>query len=65
MLHDLLMLSIYSEYFSDTSLTFYECSKNAQKKFFHGFYPECPQMISTRSSSKKVLYTDCLSMVRI
>jgi hypothetical protein len=65
MRHDLLMLSIYSEYLSDTSMSFGEFSKNAQKKFFDGFYPECPQIISTRSSSKKVLYTDCLSMAKI
>ena len=65
MRHDLLMLSIYSEYFSDTSMIFGAFSKNAQKKFFDGFYLTCPQMIPTRSSSKKVLYTDCLSMAKI
>ncbi len=65
MRHDVLMLSIYSEYFSDTSMSFGKFSKNSQKKCFHGFYPECLQIISTRSSSKKVLYTDCLSMAKI
>jgi len=63
--HDVLMLSIYSEYLSDTSLIFGECSKNARKKFFDGFYPTYPQIIYTRSSSKKVLYTQGLSMVKI
>ncbi len=65
MRHDLLMLSIYSEYISDTSMSFGKFSKNARKKFFDGFYLTCPQMIPTRSSSKKVLYTYCLSMVKI
>jgi hypothetical protein len=65
MRHDLLMLSIYSEYLSDTSMIFGEFSKNARKKCFDGFYLTCSQMISTRSSSKKVLYTDCLSMAKI
>ncbi len=65
MLHDLLMLSIYSEYFSDTSLIFGAFSKNAQKNFFHRFYPICLQIISTRSSSNIFLYTHCLSMARI
>ncbi len=65
MRHDLLMLSIYSEYISDTSLIFDAFSKNARKKFFDGFYLTYPQMKSTWSSSKKVLYTDCLSMAKI
>jgi hypothetical protein len=59
------MLSIYSEYISDTSMIFGAFSKNAQKKFFNGFYLTFSQMIPTRSSSKKVLYTDCLSMAEI
>ncbi len=65
MRHDLLMLSIYSEYISDTSLIFGAFSKNARKKFFDRFYLTYPQMIPTWSSYKKVLYTDCLSMVKI
>jgi hypothetical protein len=59
------MLSIYSENCSDTSMIFGAFSKNAQKKCFDRFYPECSQMISTWSSSKKVLYTDCLYMAKI
>jgi hypothetical protein len=59
------MLYIYSEYVSDTSMIFGEFSKNARKKCFDGFYLTCLQMISIRSSSKKVLYTDCLSMAKI
>ncbi len=54
---DLLMLSIYSEYVSDTSLIFCAFSKNARKKCFDGFYLTFPQMKSTWSCSKKVLYT--------
>ncbi len=65
MRHDLLMLFIYSEYLSDTSLIFGAFSKNARKKSFDRFYLTCSQMIPTRSSSKKVLYTDCLSMAKI
>jgi len=65
MRHDLLMLSIYSEYLSDTSLIFGAFSKNPEKKFFDGFYLTYPQIISTRSSSIKVLYTYCLSMAEI
>ncbi len=53
MRHELLMLSIYSEYISDTSMIFGAFSKNAQKKFFNGFYLTFSQMIPTRSSSKK------------
>ncbi len=63
--YDLLMLCIYSEYISDTSMIFGEFSKNAQKSFFDGFYLTCSQMIPTWLSSKKVLYTHCLSMARI
>ena len=63
--YDLLMLPIYSEYFSDTSLIFGEFSKYAPQKFFHGFYPTCPIMISTWSSSNIVLCTHYLSMARI